>query len=190
MHLSKIRLVTIAAMTATVAISSAETPSRFGFKLGLIAPTDSTLRDNAGKTGLDIGIAYFLQSKPLLKGQTLASVELDYLRVGGNDDNFEGFHLGYAERTFLGKEDDLNGLYAGFAAGLALNRFTGTTTVSSGQGGSVTTRSTDDRTQVFGELLLGYRLQMNYGVEAFVRMSPKFNDVTPSVYGIRASYRF
>ena len=84
----------------------------------------------------------------------------------------------------------MNGLYAGFAAGLALNRFTGTTTVSSGQGGSVTTRSTDDRTQVFGELLLGYRLQMNYGVEAFVRMSPKFNDVTPSVYGIRASYRF
>ncbi len=145
-------------MTAAVADASAQTTSSFGFQLDLITPTDSTLRDNAGKTGLDIGIAYFLKSKPLLKGQTLPPVELDYLRIGGNDDNFEGFHLGYAERTFLGKEGELMGPFAGYAAGIGFNRYTGTTTVSSGQGGSLTTRSTDDKTQVFGELLVGYRL--------------------------------
>jgi hypothetical protein len=190
-HLSKIRIAAIAAVLAAAAVSSAESTSNFGFKLGLIFPADSAVKDNAGKTGLDIGVAYFLKSKPLIKGQTLPSVELDYLRIGGNDNKFEGIHLGYAERVFLGKEDEKSGPYAGFAAGVAFNKVSGTTTTGGGQsGGSVTTKSSEDKTQFFGELLAGYRIEQNFGVEAFVRFSPKFNDINPTVYGVRATYRF
>lgn len=194
------RYAALATVLSFSALSTAQdTVNPWGVSLGIVFPADSNLRDSAAKTGFSAGVSYRGSNQPLIKGQTVVTYELGYIRIGGSN-HYESFQLGYAERVRFGAEGAASGPFAGFSVGLAYNKLraqiddgggdSGGDGGSGGEFGFEIFSETKSRLSFYAEAILGYSFTPQIGVEGYFRFTPELEGVNLNTFGVRASFKF
>ncbi len=180
---SPIKVTALALVVVLSSFASADTggANSFGLKLGAFYPTSKAARDSLSKTGYDIGVSYFLPDQ----GSTQSSIDADYFRVGGSN-YFQGLSVGYTAR-FFGSNAAPTAPFFGVSGGVSFNKLRTTTLGSGGSGGG---SASQNKTQVYGEAIAGYRFNKQSSVELFYRFTGKMAGIDATAAGVRATFRF
>ena len=156
-------------------------------RLGVTFPTSKDVRDNVSKTGFGVGLGYRLSNKPFLSETAMPAAEFLYFHSGGNGGHINTYAFQYTER-FMFDQDKEDGLYAGVGLGVQYSDVKFTSGNIGGSGGLVTVD--EGRFNIAGELMLGYRFNKQFAVEAGLRLSPKVSGVDTNSFSVMANFKF
>ena len=182
----KMTVLALSVVAASIASAQYNTPANYGLKFSLFYPTDSSIRDSVGKTGFNIGFAYFLK----YQADQQSSIDLDYFRLGGSD-YYQAISLGYTARYFQTKNMMEAAPYFGFSVGITFSRLSATTSMSGSGGGSGGSSSiTESKTQPYAELIGGYRMDKQTSLELYYRIAADIGGFHTNALGLRLNYKF